>query len=124
MRGEEKEAQQVWDFRYTDILSIWESTEPVDKRWLSDGGGLHQLQVKNAEDGRAQLPEQKEELDGVLKPSIPTWLLKYSALLKHQSNENRKIRMWILDKAMNKSEHVYYTIDDSQYQVCLWSFQQ
>ena len=41
MRGEEKEAQQVWDFRYTDILSIWESTEPVDKRWLSDGGGLH-----------------------------------------------------------------------------------
>lgn len=84
MSGEEKEAQQVWDFRYTDILSIWESTEPVGKGWLSDGGGLCQLEVKNAEDGRAQLPEQKE-LDGVSKSSIPTWLSKYthSALLKH-----------------------------------------
>lgn len=82
--GEEKEAQQVWDFRYTDTQSIWGSTEPVDKGRLSDGGGLYQLEVKNAEDGRAQLPEQKE-LDGVLKSSIPTWLLKYShsALLKH-----------------------------------------
>ena len=73
-KGEEKEAQQVWDFRQTDILSIWESTEPVDKGCLSDGGGLYQLEVKNAENGGAQLPEQREEQDGGSKSSVPTWI--------------------------------------------------
>lgn len=37
------------DFRWTDILTVWESIAPVDKGWLSEGGGLYPLGVKNAE---------------------------------------------------------------------------
>lgn len=73
-RGEEKEAKQVWDFRQADILSVWESAEPVDKGWLSEGGGLYQLEVRNAENGGAQLPEQREEQDGGSKSSVSTWV--------------------------------------------------
>ena len=55
------------DFRWTDILTVWESIAPVDKGWFSEGGGLYPLGVKDAEGRGAWVPDQKEELKGTSK---------------------------------------------------------